>query len=71
MTKPDVNTYKLASMAQAAEMLGVSRARVVQLVQRDESFPEPVYRIAGERSQLWRRIDIYNYGRANGYIKVY
>ena len=64
-----VNIYDLARQGQAAEMLGVTPQRVGQLRAEHEDFPSPVY--DENRIVLFRKQDIRDWGRNNGYIKRY
>lgn len=63
-----VNILGLASTADAAEMLGITRQRIFQLKKTDEEFPKPVYNDGGT-IVLWRQSDIRYYGMNAGYIK--
>ena len=47
-------------------MLGVSRQRVQQLVNRDD-FPKPLERLA--MGAVWRRRDVEKWARATGRIR--
>ena len=64
-----VNIYDLARQGQAAEMLGVTPQRVGQIRAEVDDFPKPVY--DENRIVLWRKQDIRDWGRNNGYIKRY
>jgi predicted DNA-binding transcriptional regulator AlpA len=59
-------TDHLLGSAEVAEMLGVSRQRVHQLVTRSD-FPEPVAVLSGGR--IWRRGDVEAWARRTGRIK--
>lgn len=63
-----VNTLGLASTADAADMLGITRQRIFQLKKTDEEFPKPVYD-DGKTIVLWKKSDIRYYGMNAGYIK--
>lgn len=62
-----VNIYDLARQSQVAEILGVTPQRVGQLRAERDDFPPPVYN--ENRILLWRREDIKEWGRNNGYLK--
>jgi predicted DNA-binding transcriptional regulator AlpA len=47
--------WEVCAVAEIAEFLGVSKARVYQLVERDD-FPEPIAWLAVGR--IWRTADI-------------
>ena len=50
---------ELASIVEVAEMLGVSRQRVHQLLRAYDDFPIPVAELAVGR--IWRRADVQNW----------
>lgn len=62
-----VNTYDLINATEVADMMGLTRQRVVQLSAERDDFPTPVY--DERRTRLWRRDDIRQWGQDNGYIK--
>lgn len=57
---PRSKTGKLAGMAEAASILGVSNSRVDQLMKSDPKFPEPLDVIAA--TPVWWQTDIAYYG---------
>jgi hypothetical protein len=52
---------RLVGVAEAAEILGWDKRRVITYVDRGR-FPEPLARLAGGR--VWRREDVEAWGRA-------
>ncbi len=54
----------LVGLTEIAEMLGVSRQRVDQIVQSDPKFPEPVAWLRAGR--IWRRSDVTRWARRAG-----
>jgi predicted DNA-binding transcriptional regulator AlpA len=56
-------SHHLVGVAEVAEMLGVSRQRVNQLVQTDPDFPEPEVVLAAGR--IWLRSAIEAWGSAH------
>lgn len=55
---------ELAGIAEIAEMLGLSRQRVYQLLAEHEDFPEPIGEISAGR--VWDRADIERWGQMTG-----
>lgn len=60
-----VVTHHLMGTAEVAAFLGISRARVGQLAQR-EDFPSPVVRLAA--GPVWESADIEQWARDTGRI---
>ena len=54
----------LVGVAEIAEMLGVSRQRVHQIIKRDESFPGPVAELSA--GKIWLLADIEAWQRQVG-----
>jgi predicted DNA-binding transcriptional regulator AlpA len=54
----------LVGLSEIAEMLGLSRQRVHQLVDTDETFPKTVAEINAGR--IWRRSDVERWARRVG-----
>lgn len=50
-------------------MLGITPQRVGQIRAEADDFPKPVY--DENRIVLWRKQDIRDWGKNNGYIKRY
>jgi predicted DNA-binding transcriptional regulator AlpA len=48
---------ELASIAEVAEMLGVTVRTAQRYVDRDD-FPAPLDTVAGGRLRIWRRVDV-------------
>lgn len=65
---PYINELNLATRAGVAEMLGVTRQRVGQLL-RDDEFVWPVY--YDGKVTIWIRDDVQQWGERNGYITRY
>jgi predicted DNA-binding transcriptional regulator AlpA len=55
--------HHLVGAAEIAQMLGVSRQRVQQLISRDD-FPEPEVTLA--MGKVWRRADVIAWAKAHG-----
>jgi hypothetical protein len=61
MTSPKVPEWpKLAGMHEAANILGVSGARVDQLMKADPAFPKPIARLRS--TPVWVVADLVFYG---------
>jgi predicted DNA-binding transcriptional regulator AlpA len=58
---------ELVGITEIAEILSISRQRVYQLLESDDSFPEPVAVISAGR--IWRRRDVEVWGRATGRLE--
>ncbi len=56
----------LVGITEIADMLRISRQRVYQLLESDESFPDPIAEISAGR--IWRREDVEAWGRRTGRI---
>jgi len=54
----------LAGLTEIADMLGLSRQRVDQIVRSDPTFPAPVAVITAGR--IWRRADVERWARRGG-----
>jgi len=54
----------LVGVAEIAEMLGVSRQRVHQIVKADPTFPEPVADLSA--GKIWARADVGEWIEAAG-----
>jgi prophage regulatory protein len=54
----------LVGITEIAEMLGISRQRVYQLLESDDSFPKPVAEISAGR--IWRRPDVEAWAKSTG-----
>lgn len=59
----DVAALDLVAMGEIADMLGVSRQRVHQLVSRSD-FPKPAATLSVGR--IWRRADVAKWAAARG-----
>lgn len=57
-------THHLVGTHEIAEMLGVSRQRVHQLVTRDPTFPEPEAKLHG--GHVWSRRAVEEWARRTG-----
>ena len=57
----------LVGVTEIAEMLGVTRQRVDQLVRKDPTFPEPEAEITAGR--IWLREAVESWARKTGRIK--
>jgi len=55
--------HHLVGAAEIAQMLGVSRQRVQQLISRDD-FPKPDVKLA--MGKVWRRGDVIAWAKAQG-----
>lgn len=60
----DDQVPELVAAAEIAALLGVSRQRVYQLIQENETFPEPVEELTVGR--IWRRADVEKWARRAG-----
>ena len=58
---------ELVGVAEIAELLGVSRQRVNQLVIADQSFPAPVAELSAGR--IWKREAIIRWARDSGRLR--
>jgi predicted DNA-binding transcriptional regulator AlpA len=58
--------HHLVGAAEIAQMLGVSRQRVQQLIARDD-FPEPDVVLA--MGKVWRREDVIAWAKASGRLE--
>lgn len=56
--------HHLVGVHEIADMLNISRQRVMQLVERDDFPPPAVVLYAGRR--IWNRVDIERWGRDTG-----
>lgn len=54
----------LVGLTEIAQILGLSRQRVDQLLRSDEAFPQPVANLTAGR--IWERADVEAWGRATG-----
>lgn len=54
----------LVGMAEIAQLLDVSKARVDQLARQHPKFPKPVAELSAGR--IWRREDVEEWARATG-----
>jgi prophage regulatory protein len=54
----------LVGAAEIAELLGITRTRVNQLVTDDPSFPTPAAELTAGR--VWKRSDVEAWARRNG-----
>ncbi len=54
-------------MAEIAQLLGVSKARVDQLARQHPGFPRPIAELSAGR--IWRREDVERWARAAGRLK--
>jgi predicted DNA-binding transcriptional regulator AlpA len=59
--------HHLVGSTEIAEMLGVSRQRVDQIMRTDDSFPEPEVELHAGR--VWKRADIERWARRVGRLK--
>jgi predicted DNA-binding transcriptional regulator AlpA len=57
----------LVGITEIAELLRVSRQRVYQLLESDDSFPQPVAVISAGR--IWRRADVEAWARLTGRLE--
>lgn len=55
---------ELVAVAEIAQMLGVSKQRVYQLLDEDDTFPAPADQLTVGR--IWRRADVEKWARAAG-----
>lgn len=55
--------HHLVGSAEIGRMLGVSRQRVQQLIQRDD-WPQP--EVVLEMGKVWKRADVEEWARAHG-----
>lgn len=53
-------------VAEIAELLGVSRQRVDQIVKEDDSFPEPEAELAAGR--IWMALEVIEWARSVGRV---
>jgi prophage regulatory protein len=58
---PMVSKLDLVGLTEIAEMLGLSRQRVDQIVRAEGTFPEPVAVITAGR--IWKRSDVLRWAR--------
>jgi predicted DNA-binding transcriptional regulator AlpA len=56
--------HHLVGMTEIADLLGLTRQRVHQLVQTDPTFPKPEAELVGGR--IWKRVDIERWARKAG-----
>jgi hypothetical protein len=64
MARPRLN---LVGVTEIAEMLGVSRQRVDQIMRTDSAFPAPVAELHAGR--IWLRDEVEVWGRRRGRLK--
>ena len=57
-------TSHLLATKEAAELLGVSRQRVLQLIDAYDDFPAPVAELSAGR--IWERADVEEWARKHG-----
>ena len=55
---------ELVAVAEIAALLGVSTQRVYQIIDEDDSFPEPVDKLSVGR--IWRRVDVEKWAKGTG-----
>jgi predicted DNA-binding transcriptional regulator AlpA len=64
---PQKGRLDLVGVTEIAEMLGVSRQRVDQIVRSDGRFPKPVAELHAGR--IWLRTDVAAWARRTGRVK--
>jgi predicted DNA-binding transcriptional regulator AlpA len=57
-------TIDLVGVAEIAEMLGVSRQRVHQIIREDEAFPHAVAELSA--GKIWQRSDVERWLKRSG-----
>jgi predicted DNA-binding transcriptional regulator AlpA len=57
-------THHLMGLTEIADLFGVSRQRVDQIVKKDPSFPTPEAVLTGGR--IWKRVDVEAWARKTG-----
>ena len=55
---------ELLGLTEVAALVGISRQRILQLIETDPDFPPPAETLA--RGRVWRRVDIVEWARATG-----
>lgn len=62
-----VFVLELVAVAEIAQMLGVSKQRVYQLLEEDDTFPKPAERLTVGR--IWRRADVEKWAKRTGRVR--
>jgi prophage regulatory protein len=65
---PSRPSIELAGVAEIAELLGVSRQRVDQLVREHDDFPRPIAELAAGR--IWIRQEIVDWAERKGRLRA-
>lgn len=55
---------ELVGLTEVADLVGISKQRVLQLIESDPSFPEPAATLS--RGRVWKRADILKWAKATG-----
>lgn len=64
MASTVVHMEELVGLTEVATLVGISRQRVLQLIESDPDFPEPAAQMA--RGRVWKRADIEKWAKATG-----
>jgi len=59
-----LDAMELLGLTEVAALVDLSRQRILQLIESDPDFPEPVAELA--RGRVWDRKDIERWARASG-----
>jgi predicted DNA-binding transcriptional regulator AlpA len=64
MASTVVEMEELVGLTEVATLVGISRQRVLQLIESDPDFPEPAAQMA--RGRVWKKLDIEKWAKATG-----
>jgi predicted DNA-binding transcriptional regulator AlpA len=59
-----IRVEELVGLTEVATLVGISRQRVLQLIESDPDFPEPAAQMA--RGRVWKKADIVKWAKATG-----
>ena len=57
-------TAEILAVAEMAQLLGVSKQRVYQIIDTDEAFPAPTAELSVGR--IWKRVDVETWAKKTG-----